>query len=121
MHSSVHHFTRGLLVSLRHPACVVLWHLPSRHVVTNNRCSLVKLPLPQDYTVVHYSSHYVALSLLWQDKIVCTAAWRLLYFRLFARLYGVYYIFRSWGCYNPALGIGDRVAYLLTFKLGDLG
>ena len=48
-------------------ACVVLWHLPSRHMVTNNRCSLVKLSLPQDYTVVHYSSHYVALSLLWQD------------------------------------------------------
>ena len=55
MYSSVHHFTGGLFIMLRHPACVVLWYLPSRHMVTNNRCSLAKPPLLQDYTVVHYS------------------------------------------------------------------
>ena len=68
MYSSVHHFTRSLFITLRPAACVVLWHLPSRYVVTINRCSLVKPPLLQDYTVVHCSSHYVPLSLLWQDK-----------------------------------------------------
>ena len=68
MYSSVHHFTGGLFITLRHPACVVLWYLPSRHVVTNNRCSLAKPPLLQDYTVVHCSSHYVPLSLLWYEQ-----------------------------------------------------
>ena len=68
MYSSVHHFTGGLFITLRHPACVVLWYLPSRHEVANNRCSLAKPPLLQDYTVVHYSSHYVPLSLLWYEQ-----------------------------------------------------
>ena len=66
MYSSVY-FTGALSIMLGHPACVVLWYLPSRHVITNNRCSLSKPPLLQDYTVVLYSSHYVPLSLLWHE------------------------------------------------------
>ena len=35
-------FYGGLFTVLRHPACVVLWYLSSRHEVANNRCSLAK-------------------------------------------------------------------------------
>ena len=80
-------------------------------MVKINRCSLVKLPLRQDYTVVHYSSHYVALSLLWQDQkqmldclygwmkliifeFVCSVVWSLLYFLILGMLQSC---FRDWG------------------------
>ena len=54
-YSSVHHSTGGLLVLLQQPAGVVLWQFPSRHVVFISRCSSAKLPLLQDYMVVHYT------------------------------------------------------------------
>ena len=144
VYSSVHHFTGGLFATLRHPACVVLWYLPSRQEVANNRCSLAKPPLLQDYTVVHYSIHYVPLSLLWhEEKPIldcfhgCMELIKLLGFKRFTifsnlRLLGykefillsnlgdvtvLFFYFLILGMLQSFFGMGDRVAIFVNFNI----
>ena len=127
MYSSVHHFTGGLFITLRHPASVVLWYLPSRHVVTNNRCSLAKPPLLQDYTVVHCSSHYVPLSLLqYEQKPILDCfhgCMELIKFQTAWFLGGLFYFFnlRLLGCKEFILfsNLGDVT--ILFFYFLNLG
>ena len=78
MYSSVHHFTGGLFTVLRHPACVVLWYLPSRHEVANNRCSLAKTSVAA--RLYGGSLQYTLRTL------VIVLAWIETNFRLFTRL-----------------------------------